>query len=377
MFNSKELDVLTMTEPLACVLHAHDKIPRYLQFENTVVYGGGPIGALHLTEIRKRFPNSVRFVIEPNSDRRKIMNGLFPDVIVLSSADPKIKAELSIIATSDPQASLDGIQYSSEAGVVLLFSGINHKTKEELPFFEGIHLEAVHRNEEIRVTSKGVRLIGSSGYHKSDIQLSSKTLLENPDHYDLIQTAIIESLISNEINGEKISVPAMEVMLNEPETYFKYLKVLFRIGLEQDNYIVTPESSYKKAKLKKINLTPHVEPGSLRLKMLRASICQTDRRVFLGTKVANFSENLILGHEGIATVESVGANVSYELVGKIVVVLPHHYVADPLVLRGIGFLSKKLEHLGIHRNGIFATRVDVPANCVLVLNRSELIPKVA
>jgi len=380
MFNSKELDLLTLTEPLACVLHAHDKIPRYLHVEKAVVYGGGPIGALHLMEIGKRFPKSVRFIIEPNPDRRKVLNRVLQNVNVLSSADPELKAHLTIMATSDLLANLDGIQNSAEGGVVLLFSGINHKEKEELPFFEGVDLEAVHRNEEIRVTSKGVRLIGSSGYHKSDIELSSQTLLENSDHYEFIQTAIIKSLISNEINGEKNSSPAIEIMLNESESYFKHLKVLFRMDLQQtdhDNYIVAPDSSYKKAKLNKINLKPNIEPGFLRLKMLRASICQTDRRVLLGTKPANLNENLILGHEGIARVESVGANVSYKLIGKTVVVLPHHYVPDPLVVRGLGFLSKKLEHLGIHRNGTFATRVDVPANCVFVLNRSELIPKTA
>ncbi len=380
MFNSKELDALTLTEPLACVLHAQDKIPRYMQVENAVVYGGGPIGALHLMEIGKRFPKAVRFVIEPNSDRRKVLNRVLQNVNVLSSATQELKATLTIIATSDPQANLDGIQNSAEAGLVLLFSGINHKTEEELPFFEGIDLESVHRNEEIRATSKGIRLIGSSGYHKSDILLASQTLLANSDHYKLIQTAIINSLISNEINGEKNSSPAIEVMLNESEIYFKQLKVLFRVDHQQndhDNFIVAPDSTHKKAKLKKIDLKPPVESGFLRLKMLRASICQTDRRVLLGTKPANLNKNLILGHEGVAIVEGVGANVSYKLTGKTVVVLPHHYFSDPLVARGLGFLSKKLEHLGIHRNGTFATRVDVPAKCVFVLNRSELIPKIA
>ena len=78
MTTDLELDALTLTEPLACVMHAQDKIPEYAQINSAAVYGGGPMGALHLIELRRRRPGLRLILVEPQDQRRELMSSLFP-----------------------------------------------------------------------------------------------------------------------------------------------------------------------------------------------------------------------------------------------------------------------------------------------------------
>ncbi|XP_055332440.1 uncharacterized protein LOC129584318 [Paramacrobiotus metropolitanus] len=363
-FTETELDLLVLAEPLACVMHAYTKFPSYIHLQTAIVYGGGPIGALHLIEIGRRFPKAQRYVIEPNKQRRQLLRRIFPEIAVLSFRPENLQGDLTVVATSAPQASVDAVIKASDAGFVVLFSGINHKTKEELPLLEGIDLEAVHRNEEVRVTDRAIRLVGSSGYHESDIENSVQALLKYPHLYSRVQTGIVDALDSKKNNQYVI-----ESMLNTPEVYEKHLKFVFRVPKQEKNLAVFPNDDLSKATVRELVLGD-LSSGMVRVRILRACICQTDRRVLSGTKACcGFNRGTVLGHEGIGVVEQVGNQQQSDLIGRAVVVLPHHYVEDPLVDRGLGFLSKKLKHLGIHQNGVFATRIDVPDTCVHVIER--------
>ncbi len=369
-FTEKQLDVLTLTEPLACVIHAYRRLPESLNLQSALILGGGPIGVLHALEIQRRYSHVKTTVVEPNEARRKTIQKRFSEFTVLENATGLTGFDLTVVATSEATANLDAIKSTSDAGIVLLFSGLNHRQDSDLPTFEGINFETVHRNEEIRVVSRRIRLIGSSGYNHSDIEFSLKQINLLPEYYSRVQTSIVNELHSQIVGNQKLEKPVIETMLNEKEFYMPELKTVFRLDGETKNLSITPDSTLTRARLVETTMTPQPAPGHVRLKMLRASICQTDRRVLQGTKASQKTDTLILGHEGIGQVEAVNPNSSASmLIGKTAVILPHYLQAnDDLALRGLGFLSKKMEHLGIHRNGLLATYVDIPESCLFIID---------
>lgn len=371
-WSPEELDLLTLIEPLACVQHAYRRLPETLLVNSACVFGGGPIGSLHLIELRRRFPKANLTLIDPSEVRRNIAQNLFPAVGVLDSSSNG-RFDLTVVATSDPAANLSAIQNTKPMGTVIHFSGLNHKTKNDLVEVEGINVEKVHRNEEVRVLSAGVRLIGSSGYSRADISRSIQSLQENPETYGLVQTSTVEGIDSKTLVQKCGKVrqyyqPVIEALLKSDDEYLEDLKVVFRVREQDTSKQVSPkkESGRYSATVIEQELKKGIPKGYVRLQILRFSICNTDRRVVDGTKTANLTDSFILGHEGIGMVVGVGEGVDVKSLNHgVSLILPHYYEAnDPLLENGVPYLSLRLKHLGIHINGCFASYVDVPEQCV-------------
>ncbi len=105
-------------------------------------------------------------------------------------------------------------------------------------------------------------------------------------------------------------------------------------------------------------------PGMVRVRLVRSEICNSDRRVLAGTKTADVATSrIVLGHEGIGRIELVGEAAPGHLkAGDLVVLMPHVLKPDDAWLRqGLPNLSPHMQHLGIHVNGVFADRMDFPA----------------
>ncbi|OYZ11958.1 MAG: hypothetical protein B7Y39_19085 [Bdellovibrio sp. 28-41-41] len=367
----EELDLLTLIEPLACVQHAYRRLPETLLVNSACVFGGGPIGSLHLIELGRRFPKANLTIIDPSEARRTLAQSLFPTVRVLDSSNGKF--DLTIVATSDPAANISAIQITKPMGTVIHFSGLNHKTTNDLAEVEGINIEKIHRNEEVRVLSTGVRLIGSSGYSRADILRSIQSLQEFPETYGLVQTSIVEGIDSKTLvqkcgQVRQYHQPVVEVLLRSDNEYLEDLKVIFRVQEQDTLKQVSPkkESGRYSAVVIEQELKQDIPKGYVRLQVLRFSICNTDRRVLDGTKSAKLTDSFILGHEGIGVIVGVGDGVDEKSLGQgISLILPHYYEEnDPLLKNGVPYLSLQLKHLGIHINGCFASYVDVPEQCV-------------
>lgn len=173
--NEKYMDVFVLGEPLACVMHAYRRLPETLEVRTITIFGAGPIGALHALYARSLYPFAMVQIVEPDERRRALIGRQLPFISVHATPDNIRQSDLAVVATSAPEAQIDAIKTAGDAATVILFSGINHKTKAELPFFEGEDLETIHRREEVRVISRNIRLIGSSGYHPKEIDTKGRS----------------------------------------------------------------------------------------------------------------------------------------------------------------------------------------------------------
>ncbi|MCG7394256.1 alcohol dehydrogenase catalytic domain-containing protein [Microvirga sp. ACRRW] len=363
-------DLLVLAEPLACVIHAYKRLPPFLNPRTITIFGGGPIGVLHVIQVRSRFWNANIQVVEPDPARRILLERLLPFVSLHSSSQTIATSDLAVVATSDPEASMVSIETAGNAGTVILFSGINHKSRDELPNCEGHDLETIHRNEEVRTVSRNIRLVGSSGYHPGEIGEALALLAANPRIYKIVQTGIVEGIDGALIDSSSTSVPAIVQMIKDRELYQSHLKVVFRLDHPaQSDRRVIAGASRGSIELSEFDPIPVPAPGTARVRMKRFSVCETDRRVLRGTKSADLRPGLVLGHEGVGIVEAVGPNVSPSLLGSMCIILPHYFEnSDEMELRGIGYLSRKMQHLGIHVDGVFTTQADLPVSCLYQVN---------
>ncbi|MDC9581440.1 alcohol dehydrogenase catalytic domain-containing protein [Xenorhabdus sp. PR6a] len=361
--NEEYLDVFTLGEPLACVMHAYRRLPETLAVGTITIFGAGPIGALHALYARTLYPFSLVQIVEPDERRQALISSKLPFISVHATPDGIRQSNLTIVATSAPEAQTDAIKTAADAAIVILFSGINYKTKDELPHYEEEDLEAIHRREEVRVVSRNIRLIGSSGYHPREIDSSIAHLRANPDYYSIVQTGIVDGLDGRLINNLTTIEPAIVKLLSDGDFGQNYLKVLFR---HDHNPVIESRVVFEGGEVKLQNFTPEQPgPNQVRVRVLRSSICQTDRRVLRGLKSNSLRDGLIFGHEGVGVVLSVGQGVSEQLVGSVCSILPHYFAGeDPQVNMGMGYLSASMQHLGIHVNGCFTTSAIFPVSCI-------------
>jgi threonine dehydrogenase-like Zn-dependent dehydrogenase len=102
------------------------------------------------------------------------------------------------------------------------------------------------------------------------------------------------------------------------------------------------------------------------VRITRASICQSDRRVLGKEKQAGDMEGLALGHEGGGYIVDPGPWTSELMSGEKVVVLPHLSCGEcDDCHRYMPNLCRRMEHLGFHLHGNLADLMAFPYQCVL------------
>lgn len=203
-------EALPLVEPLACVLRGISRIEyRLVEFRNLntdftgnqfVIFGGGPIGCLAALAVKRLVPSIIIKIVEPLEERQIVIQDLKIADLVLSQIPTGEYNQVSFVACSEFQASIDAISKAASGGSVLLFSGIN---QEEFMTERGNHalyLEYIHRNE-LRIQQEDpVRgltfLIGSSGYTITDIERAVQELYQHYNHYRSIQNIVITGLTS-------------------------------------------------------------------------------------------------------------------------------------------------------------------------------------
>lgn len=113
--------------------------------------------------------------------------------------------------------------------------------------------------------------------------------------------------------------------------------------------------------------TPEPEPGELLLKVVAASICGTDLRIFHGAhRMYADGTRRIPGHEMVGTVVEVGMNVKDYKVGERVFVAPNWGCGHcRQCIRGHNNLCPDYGAIGITHDGAFAEYMRVPAPALL------------
>jgi threonine 3-dehydrogenase len=113
---------------------------------------------------------------------------------------------------------------------------------------------------------------------------------------------------------------------------------------------------------------PTPDPGEVQLRIEAASVCGTDRHIYLWDRWAaeNIQTPVILGHELAGRVVAAGAGVTRVREGDLVGVESHLYCGTCAQCRaGSPHLCRNLRVIGAHLNGGFAEYVVVPeANAV-------------
>ncbi|MBI4861065.1 MAG: alcohol dehydrogenase catalytic domain-containing protein [Candidatus Riflebacteria bacterium] len=125
---------------------------------------------------------------------------------------------------------------------------------------------------------------------------------------------------------------------------------------------------------------PDVPPaGHYRVKMLRSEICNSDRRVLAGTKTSALaSRKVVLGHEGLGTIEKLPPGGGDRALGPgdLVVLLPHLVRGDdPMLKKGLPNLSPDMKHLGLHVDGVFADTMDFSGSNIFKIPDSDTVRK--
>ncbi|MET4638059.1 alcohol dehydrogenase catalytic domain-containing protein [Mycetocola sp. 2940] len=157
-----ELDVAVLAEPLAVVLRALDGVA--VEPDRVLVLGCGPIGALILTELSRRFPSAAVSVSEPQPARAQAASQL--GATVVTTPDPDAY-DVVIDAAGFPGAL--GVAFSAvrRGGTVLVVAIGAHP----IPFTAQ------------ELVEKGITLMGGIGFDDEDLPRALAALAEAPERY--------------------------------------------------------------------------------------------------------------------------------------------------------------------------------------------------
>lgn len=128
---------------------------------------------------------------------------------------------------------------------------------------------------------------------------------------------------------------------------------------------------------------PQIGPGELLVKVLSASICGTDIRIFHGNhRMYPDGTVRIPGHEVVGTIAEVGSTVTNYSIGQRVFVAPNTGCGHcRQCVSGNNNLCENYDAIGVTRDGGFAEYVRVPANSVqqgnVILISEKVDPAVA
>ena len=111
---------------------------------------------------------------------------------------------------------------------------------------------------------------------------------------------------------------------------------------------------------------PEIEPGEILVKVISASICGTDLRIFHGNhRMYPPGTVRIPGHEVVGTVAALGAEVQNYSIGQRVFIAPNTGCGHCLqCVSGNNNLCANYDAIGVTSDGGFAEYVRIPANSV-------------
>lgn len=207
-------DMLPLIEPLACVSRGIFHLKDHLRKLNNIsdskdsthritIYGGGPIGCIAAICCRIFFKNVFIEIIDPIEQRLKVTKHF--NLADSYATKPTSKHDIAFIANSFFNSIETALDYSINAGKILLFSGINTNEFEQetdlqhnyIKMFERIHRQETR--EPLQLDEKEILLIGSSGYNYYDIQRAINLLMKHNKIFNCIQNAVIDGLDSTQI----------------------------------------------------------------------------------------------------------------------------------------------------------------------------------
>lgn len=163
------------TEPLACVIHAANKI-NYKLAQDVVIIGAGPMGMLNML-VAKR--HGVRVIVsELDKERNAFAKKLGADFTVNPTEGDAAEAvrditggkgaDVVVVAIGNHKANLDALEMVAEFGTVMLFASAHPPTDLTIdPNF-------IHRKQ---VTLTGARHPSTKGFEASS-DLISKGLID-------------------------------------------------------------------------------------------------------------------------------------------------------------------------------------------------------
>lgn len=124
---------------------------------------------------------------------------------------------------------------------------------------------------------------------------------------------------------------------------------------------------------------PEPGPGQVRIKVVAAGICGTDKHLCAGdaTVVEKAKPPRTLGHEFCGEIDTLGADVRGLAPGDYVTAEMHVVCGSCYPCRtGAGHVCENTVICGLHADGSFADYVVVPASNVLKLDRDAVPPKI-
>ncbi|MDR1800693.1 MAG: alcohol dehydrogenase catalytic domain-containing protein [Lachnospiraceae bacterium] len=158
-------EVFTLTEPLACVLTAMEKM-NLSENSNVLIAGGGPMGVLFALSLSAR--NISVTLSEPIKDRREMAENL--GLKTISPEDAKAKDyDNIVVAVNVPELAELYINEIADGGTVHLFAGLPAQTKLS------IDASSIHY--------RGVTIVGSSGFHLSAFHEAYEIISNNKEHF--------------------------------------------------------------------------------------------------------------------------------------------------------------------------------------------------
>lgn len=163
------------TEPLACVIHAADKI-QYELAQDVAIIGAGPMGMLNLMIAKRRGVRAI--VSEIDEKRNAFAKEMGADYTVNpkdGDAPSEVReltggkgADVVVVAIGNHQANLDALGMVAEHGTVMFFASAHPPTDLTIdPNF-------IHRKQ---ITLTGARHPSTSGFETS-ADLISKRLID-------------------------------------------------------------------------------------------------------------------------------------------------------------------------------------------------------
>ncbi len=166
------------TEPLACVIHASNKVD-YKLGQDVVVIGAGPMGMLNMMVAKRQGARVI--VSEMNEKRNDYALELGADFTVnpeKEDAAERVReitdgkgADVVVVAIGNHKANLDAMSMVAELGTVMLFASA-HPTTEM-----GVDPNFIHRKQ---VTLTGARHPSTEGFETAATLLSKRLINVEP-----------------------------------------------------------------------------------------------------------------------------------------------------------------------------------------------------